>query len=57
MRRAGEGRPSRDSSWQEEMLEEMLEVEGGRSTELEHSRAMGQEQTSSVLRDGARRRG
>lgn len=29
MRRGGEGRPSRDSSWREDTLEEMLEVERG----------------------------
>lgn len=28
MRNGGEGRPSRDSGWQDDMLEEMLEVEG-----------------------------
>lgn len=29
MRSGGEGRLSRDSGWQEDVLDEMLEVEGG----------------------------
>lgn len=45
MRSGGEGRPSWDSNWQEDMLKEMLEVEGGQG---DHQRLSGATQMDGV---------
>lgn len=62
MRSGGEGRPSRDSSWREDMLEETPEVEGGqgdhqRPQSRGHADGRGQEETSTTFSNGARREG